>query len=115
MKHYYTRTLMLLLALTWLVPKANAQVSLSSTTPVAKCSTSAWSGTSGNLTAQIAVSNDVVYTIMTGGTLISYWNASNGQTGSFPNGSTLVLMVLVFVPTIMATLLLQVVLCIINV
>ena len=25
MKHYYTRTLMLLLALTWLVPKANAQ------------------------------------------------------------------------------------------
>lgn len=89
MKHYYTRTLMLLLALTWLVPKANAQVSLSSTTPVAKCSTSGWAGSSGNLTAQIAVSNDVVYTIMTGGTLISYWNASNGQTGSFPNGSTL--------------------------
>ena len=31
MKHYYTRTLMLLLALTWLVPKANAQYQYTST------------------------------------------------------------------------------------
>lgn len=30
MKHYYTRTLMLLLALTWLVPKANAQYQFTS-------------------------------------------------------------------------------------
>ena len=60
-----------------------------STTPVVTYSGSAgWYGTSGNYISQIAVTNDVVYTIMTGGNTISYWNASTNGSGSFSIGTS---------------------------
>ena len=61
-----------------------------STTPVTTHSCSGWYGGSSSnkiYPRQIAVSNDVVYLIMVGGSRISYWNAATGADGSFSYGS----------------------------
>lgn len=60
------------------------------TTPVTTHSCSGWYGGSSSnkiYPRQIAVSNDVVYLIMVGGSRISYWNATTGGDGSFAYGS----------------------------
>lgn len=62
-----------------------------STTPVTTHSCSGWYGGSSSnkiYPRQIAVSNDVVYLIMVGGSRISFWNAATGADGSFSYGSS---------------------------
>ncbi len=61
-----------------------------STTPVTTHSCANWYGGSSTnkiYPRQIAVSNDVVYLIMVGGSRISYWNAATGSEGSFVYGT----------------------------
>lgn len=61
-----------------------------STTPLTTHSCANWYGGSSSnkiYPRQIAVSNDVVYLIMVGGSRISYWNASTGADGSFVYGT----------------------------
>lgn len=61
-----------------------------STTPIATHSTFNWYGGSSTnqiFPRQIAVSNDVVYLIMVGGSRISYWNATTNEEGSFTYGT----------------------------
>ena len=65
-------------------------VSMSST-PTATYSCSDWYGGSSTnklYPKQIAVSNDIVYLIMVGGSLISYWNPSTGTADSFSYGTS---------------------------
>lgn len=61
-----------------------------STEPVTTHSCANWYGGSSTnkiYPRQIAVSNDVVYLIMVGGSRISYWNAATGSDGSFSYGT----------------------------
>lgn len=84
MKHFCTRSLMLLLALTWLVPKATAQDEITftvNTTPVKTISTSdVYSVISGVTTRgkQMAVSNDVTYVVYPGAEKLHYVNMTTG-------------------------------------
>lgn len=83
MKHFFTRLLMLMLALAWLVPKATAQDGITftvNTTPVKTIDTSDLTGASAT-GKQMAVANDVTYVVYPGTTenAFYYVNMSDGK------------------------------------
>ncbi len=80
MKHIFTRSLMLLLALTWIIPKANAQsyafkVNDQSDWWIDFSKQSEFPGTNY---IQAAVTDDAIFTVPTGGTAGDFHSLSNG-------------------------------------
>lgn len=83
MKHFFSRSLMLILALAWLVPKMTAQDGITftvNTTPVKTIDTSGLTGASAT-GKQMAVANDVTYVVYPGTTenAFYYVNMSDGK------------------------------------